>query len=117
MGRFGGLAWGFKMVGGRDFGVGGWKHCIYLGGESGGEVFEGGEVGADVEFVVFVEEDGEEGLGPAGVLDGLGGEEEGFGGRVVVGAVEGLVLGSGGVGGWVFEEKDYAVDGAVGSRG
>ena len=51
---------------------------VYLGREGGCEVFEVFEVRADVDFVIFVEEDGEEGLGAACVLDGLGGEEEAF---------------------------------------
>ena len=58
-------------------------------GEGLGEIFEVAEAGADVDGGVWrglgggggvlVEEDGEEGLGATGVLDDLGGEEEGGG--------------------------------------
>ena len=54
----------------------GWARRTYLGGEGRGEVFEGCQLGADVDFIIFVEEDGKEGLGAAGVLDCLRGEEE-----------------------------------------
>lgn len=63
----------------------------------------------------MVQDDGEDGLRAAGVLDRLGREEEApfVGGRGVVGPVRG----GGGVGalgaGYPFEEEDYAVDGAV----
>lgn len=52
-------------------------------------------------------------MGPAGVGDCLGGEEElVFGDGVVECSVEGLVAGGAVRGvGWVFEEEDDAVDG------
>ena len=64
----------------------------------------------------MVQDDGEDGLGAAGVLDGLRGEEEvavvccGC----VVCAVEGCFLAGAGCFAGPFEEKDYAVDGAGG---
>jgi len=63
---------------------------------------------------VLVKADGEDGLGAAGVLDGLGGKEEVFGWGCCVGAVLGGCGGCGG-GGFTepFEEEDYAVDGAI----
>lgn len=90
-------------------------------GERGGEVAEVAQVGPYIYALggvwsgltfsrgagVLVEEDGEEGLGAACVLDDLVGEEEG----VCCGVVESAVVGVGGVGGGgfvggVFEEED-----------
>ena len=63
---------------------------------------------------VLIQDDGKDSLGAAGVLDGLGGEEEVFRWGCCVGAVLG---GRGGCrgGGFAepFEEEDDAVDGAV----
>lgn len=79
-------------------------------GHEAGEVFEFFERGADVDFVVLVQEHGEQRLGAAGVLDGLRGEEDLFcGGGVgrAVGGDFGLFLCV--VAGQVFEEEDQAV--------
>lgn len=46
-----------------------------LGGQLDGELAEVREVGADVDVLLLVHQDAEEGLGGACVLDGLGGEE------------------------------------------
>lgn len=61
----------------------------------------------------MVQDYGEDSLGAAGVLDGLGGEEEVVGWGGDVGAVLGGCWGGGG-GGFAepFEEENYAVDGA-----
>jgi len=89
-------------------------------GEGHGELAKVGQGGTDVDGIVgrggcgvgrLVEEHAEQGLGAAGILDGLRGEEEALRGVVVEGAVERLVAGAvGGVGG-VLEEEDNAVDG------
>lgn len=79
-----------------------------VGGEAGGEVFEGAQFRPDVDAggccargmgelgSVVVEDDGEDGLGAACVLDGLAGKEE----AVVVdgGGAEGAILRGGGSG-------------------
>ena len=93
-----------------------------VGWEAGREVLEGAELRPNVHGVavgrcvwgVMVEDHGENGLGAACVLDGLGGEEEAL--LVGGGGVVGAVLRGGGLGGVVgagdvFEEEDYAVDG------
>lgn len=79
-----------------------------VGREGGGEVAERLQGGAHVELLVgglrggqggggvLVEEDGEEGLGGAGVLDGLVREEESAACVGVVGAIFGLVSVAGG---------------------
>lgn len=64
----------------------------------------------------MVHEDGEEGLSAAGILNHLRREEVGFSGIVVKGAIErfGRVgLRRGRRAGWVLEEENDAVDGAV----
>jgi hypothetical protein len=61
----------------------------YVGREGLGEFAELGEVVPNLE-VGAVQEDGEDCLGCAGVLDHLVCEEEGRGGGVVEGAVYGL---------------------------
>lgn len=115
------------VVAGAD-GVGvGQSLAAQVGGEAGGEVFEGSEGVADGDRGrggvgggvprggVVVEEERQEGLRRARVLDHLRGEEERRGGGVVVGPVRGpggvRVCGRGPVGAWVFEEEDDAVQG------
>lgn len=97
-----------------------------LGGEVGGEVLEFAQLGADFYGPIFiaglVEEDGEEGLRAACVLDCLGGEPDrvgvggvgGEGGEVEV-AVEGFVF-LRLLARRVFEEEDDA-DGVEGLEG
>lgn len=96
-----------------------------VGWETRREVLEGAELGADVDggstggrtgrvLLVVIQDDGENGLRAAGVLNRLRGEEEAFflGGGGVVGPVEGrggVTLGAG----HPFEEENDAVDGAA----
>lgn len=99
-----------------EFGI---AQCLAaeLGRQGQCEVLEGTQRRADVDFVIFVEEYGEEGLCAAGILDGLRGKEEVLGGGVVVFAVFGSAGGVGGLADGVFEEKDYAVEGREGLQG
>lgn len=82
-----------------------------IGREAGGEVLEGAQLGADVDGVrgsrcggaggvVVVEDDGENGLRAAGVLDGLVGEERRVGGRGGRGGLVFAVWGRFGGGVW-----------------
>lgn len=84
-----------------------------IGREAGGEVLEGAQLGADVDSVrgsrrcgaggvVVVEDDGEDGLRAAGVLDGLVGEEGRVGGRGGRGSLVLAVWGRFGGGGGVW---------------
>lgn len=84
-----------------------------VGGEHAGKVLELAELVPDIDFVA-VQDDAEEGLGAASVLDGLVGEEDAVGGGFVVGAIVGG--GSAGVGavGGELEEEDDAVYGVEG---
>jgi len=116
-----------SIVGGPDGGRIAERFAPEVGREACGEVLEGGELGADRDaaFVAWrgegrllllllflIQDDGEDGLGATGILDGLCGEEEvrwGFG----CGRVEGAIEGSGGAvggGGDVLEQKNEAVD-------
>lgn len=91
-----------------------------LGREPRCEVFEGAELGAQRDGwlggrrVVVVEDYGEDGLRAAGVLDGLGCEEDVLRCGWVVDSVEGGFGAGAGCFAGPFEEEDYAVDGAVG---
>jgi hypothetical protein len=70
-----------------------------------------GLVGRRCAVGCLVEQDAEQGLRAAGVLDGLRGEEEALRGIFVEGAVERLVAGVVGCVGGELEEEDDAVDG------
>ena len=98
-----------------------------VGGEAGGKVFEGAELWADVDGCrrrlrrrvggVVVENYGENGLGAAGVLDGLAGEEEAVvvdGGRGIGAILWGIRVGR--CRADVFEEEDDAIDGTANRR-
>lgn len=83
-----------------------------LGWQLDGEVAEITERSTNIDTGGgLVEEHAEEGLRGAGILDGLGSEEDGACGVVVEGAVEGAVDGGVGAVGWVLEEEDDAVEG------
>lgn len=73
-------------------------------------------LGPNVDVLRLVHEDAEQGLRRAGILDRLGGEEDGLGGIVVEAAVEGPVRRGIGPVGRVFEEEDYAVEGLEGEE-
>lgn len=60
----------------------------------------------------MVEDDGEDGLGTTGVLDGLRGEKDLLGGGLVVGPVEGSFGTSTGCFASPFEEENDTVDGS-----
>jgi len=85
-----------------------------VGRERRGEGLEFRERRAEGELVGLVEQDGEQGLRAAGVLDGLLREEDGLRRSRVwcaVGGELGLLLGF--IAGQVFEEKDEAIDGTA----
>ena len=85
--------------------------CKYLGRKCPREFPEFAEFLPHVDIALLVEQDGEEGLCAAGILDGLASEEEILGAVVVESSVSrdvGL-----GLAGGVFEEEDDAVDGTT----
>lgn len=89
-----------------------WEGLAYIGWKCDCEFLELFQLGADLDFIFFVEEDGEEGLGAAGILDDLVGEEEALRCFVVIGAVFGLLclrlLSR------IFEKEYHAINRAAG---
>lgn len=87
-----------------------------LRGQDHGELAKVAQLLADLDIGRLVEEHAEEGLGGAGVLDGLGGEEDVLRGGVVEGAVARAVGRCVGLVGRVLEEEDDAIDGLEGEE-